>query len=116
MFGAAAFNVGYHALNPAALPWTVLPYAGYAVGMALAAPSVQLLVLDLFPQNSGTASSLQGFTFALFTTLTAALVAPLLSGSGLTLALGALGSLTLGYLSWMTYRRLEALGTARRAD
>jgi DHA1 family bicyclomycin/chloramphenicol resistance-like MFS transporter len=113
MFGAAAFNVGYHALYLAALPWTVLPYAGYAIGMALAAPSVQLLVLDLFPQNSGTASSLQGFTHALFTTFTAALVAPLLSGSGLTLALAALGSLTLGCLSWMTYRRLESPGAAR---
>jgi DHA1 family bicyclomycin/chloramphenicol resistance-like MFS transporter len=116
MFGAAAFNVGYHALYPAALPWTVLPYAGYAVGMALAAPSVQLLVLDLFPQNSGTASSLQGFTHALFTSVTAAIVAPLLSGSGLTLALAALGSLTLGCLSWVTYRRLESLGAAQRAD
>jgi DHA1 family bicyclomycin/chloramphenicol resistance-like MFS transporter len=116
MFGAAAFNVGYHALNPAALPWTVLPYAAYAVGMALAAPSVQLLVLDLFPQNSGTASSLQGFTHAVFTAVTAALVAPLLSGSGLTLALGALGLLTLGCVCWMTYRRLESPGAAQRAD
>lgn len=111
MFGAAAFNVGYHALYPAALPWTVLPYAAYAVGMALAGPSVQLLALDLFPQNSGTASSLQGFTFALVTSFTAALVAPLLSGSGLTLALGALGSLTLGCLFWLTYRRLDARGS-----
>jgi DHA1 family bicyclomycin/chloramphenicol resistance-like MFS transporter len=116
MFGAVAFNVGYHALYPAALPWTVLPYAAYAVGMALAAPSVQLLVLDLFPQNSGTASSMQGFAHALFTAFTAALIAPLLSGSGLTLALGALGLLTLGCLSWVTYSRLESRGAARRAD
>lgn len=108
MFGAVAFNVGYHALNPAALPWTVLPYAAYAVGMALAAPSVQLLVLDLFPENSGTASSMQGFTHALFTAFTAALVAPLLSGSGLTLALGALGLLTLGYFCWNFYLRVDA--------
>jgi DHA1 family bicyclomycin/chloramphenicol resistance-like MFS transporter len=107
MFGAVAFNVGYHALNPAGLPWTVLPYAAYAVGMALAGPSVQLLVLDLFPQASGTASSMQGFTHALFTAFTAALIAPLVSGSGLTLALGALGLLTLGCLCWMAYRRLE---------
>jgi DHA1 family bicyclomycin/chloramphenicol resistance-like MFS transporter len=113
MFGAVAFNVGYHALYPAALPWTVLPYAAYAVGMALAGPSVQLLVLDLFPQNSGTASSMQGFAHAVFTAFTAALIAPLLSGSGLTLALGALGLLTLGCLSWMTYRRLESRGAAQ---
>ena len=114
MFGAAAFNTGYHALFAAALPWTVLPYAAYAVGMALAGPSVQLLVLDLFPQNSGTASSLQGFTFALSTSFTAALVAPLVSGSGLTLELGALGLLTLGCLCWFTYRRLDARGGAAR--
>jgi DHA1 family bicyclomycin/chloramphenicol resistance-like MFS transporter len=113
MFGAVAFNVGYHALYPAALPWTVLPYAAYAVGMALAGPSVQLLVLDLFPQNSGTASSMQGFAHAVFTAFTAALIAPLLSGSGLTLALGALGLLTLGCLSWVTYRRLELRGAAQ---
>jgi DHA1 family bicyclomycin/chloramphenicol resistance-like MFS transporter len=75
--------------------------------MALAGPSVQLLVLDLFPQASGTASSMQGFTHALFTAFTAALIAPLVSGSGLTLALGALGLLTLGCLCWMAYRRLE---------
>ena len=106
MFGAAAFNVGYHALYPAALPWTVLPYAAYGVGMSLAAPSVQLLVLDLFPENSGTASSMQGFTHALFTAFTAALIAPLLAGSGLTLALGALGLLTLGCLCWISFRRL----------
>jgi len=110
MFGAVAFNVAYHALQPAALPWTVLPYAAYAAGMALAGPSVQLLVLDLFPRNSGTASSMQGFTHALFTAFTAALVAPLVSGSGLTLALGALGLLSLGCLCWITFRRLEARG------
>lgn len=108
MFAAVSFNVGYHALNPAALPWTVLPFAAYAVGMALAAPSVQLLVLDLFPENSGTASSMQGFTHALFTAFTAALIAPLLAGSGLTLALGALGLLTLGCLCWIGFRRRSA--------
>lgn len=108
MFGAVAFNVGYHALNPAALPWTVLPVTLYTTGMALAAPSVQLMVLDLFPQHRGTASSLQGFTHSLFTSITAGLVSPLLSGSGLTLALGALALVTLGSWCWMGYRRTES--------
>lgn len=116
MFGAAAFNVGYHALYPAALPWTVLPYAGYAVGMAFAAPSVQLMALDLFPQHRGTASSLQGFTHSLFTAITAGFVSPLISGSGLTLALAALVLLTVGCVCWMAYWRLESLGAAQRAD
>ena len=107
MFGAVAFSVGYHALYAAALPWTVLPYLVYGIGMALAAPSVQLMVLDFFPQHRGTASSLQGFTHSLFTAITAGLVAPLISASGLTLALGAAALVTLGSLCWMGYRRVE---------
>lgn len=108
MFVAAAFNLGYHALYPAALPWTVIPYAAYAIGMALAAPSVQLLVLDLFPHNSGTASSLQGFTHAIFTSITAGLIASFLSGSGLALALGQAVLLALGCVCWAGYRRAES--------
>ena len=49
---------------------------------------------------------MQGFTQAVFTSFTTALVAPLLSGSGLGLALGAFGLLTLGCLCWISYRRL----------
>lgn len=112
MFGAAAVNVGYHALYPAALPWTVIPYAAYAIGMALAAPSVQLLVLDLFPKNSGTASSLQGFTHAIFTSITAGLIASFLSGSGLALALGQIVLLTMGVVCWISYRRRDTRNIA----
>lgn len=108
MFSAAAANVGYHALYPAALPWTVIPYAAYAVGMALAAPSVQLMVLDLFPESSGTASSLQGFTHAIFTSITAGLIASFVAGSGFTLALTQIALLALGGVCWMGYRRAEA--------
>ena len=112
MFGAAAANVGYHALYPAALPWTVIPYAVYAVGMALAAPSVQLMVLDLFPESSGTASSLQGFTHAIFTSITAGLIASFIAGSGLTLALGQIALLTMGIVCWLSCRRLESRSVA----
>ena len=66
------------------------------------------MVLDFFPQHRGTASSLQGFTHSLFTAITAGLVAPLISASGLTLALGAAALVTLGSLCWMGYRRIEA--------
>jgi DHA1 family bicyclomycin/chloramphenicol resistance-like MFS transporter len=105
MFGAAAANVGYHAFYPAALPWTVIPYAAYAVGMALAAPSVQLMVLDLFPEASGTASSLQGFTHAIFTSITAGLIASFVAGSGLTLAAAQIALLAAGFLCWAAYYR-----------
>jgi len=107
MFCAAAFNVGYHALNPAALPWTVLAVMLYSVGMALAVPSVQLIVLDLFPRLRGTASSLQGFAHSLFAGLTAGLVSPLVSGSGLTLAAAQATLVTLGCACWVLYRRVD---------
>jgi len=107
MFCAAAFNVGYHALNPAALPWTVLAVMLYSVGMALAAPSVQLIVLDLFPRLRGTASSLQGFAHSLFAGLTAGLVSPLVSGSGLTLAAAQAALVTGGCACWVLYRRAD---------
>lgn len=106
MLVAVAFNVGYHALFPAALPWTVLPFFLYAVGMAFAGPTVQLIVLDLFPQHRGTASSLQGFTHSLFTAIAAGFVSPLVSGSGLTLALASAALLAPGYACWFAYRRL----------
>lgn len=102
---AVAFNAGYHALYPPALPWSVLPVALYAVGMALSGPSIQLLVLDLFPANRGLASSLQGFTHSCCTAATAGLVAPFLSTSGLALALGQAAMLAAGWLAWTAYRR-----------
>ena len=116
MFTAVAASVGYHALYPAALPWTVLPYLAYGIGMALAGPTVQLMVLDLFPQYRGTASSLQGFTHSLFTAIVAGFVSPLISANGLTLALGAAALVTLGSLCWLGYLRMErASGSVKAA-
>ena len=106
MFGAVAFSAGYHAVFPAALPWTVLPYFAYGVGMAFSGPTLQLLALDIFPQLRGTASSLQGFTHSLCTAIVAGFVAPHISGSGLALALGAAALVTAGGVCWLGFLRL----------
>ncbi|MBS1218297.1 MAG: Bcr/CflA family drug resistance efflux transporter [Proteobacteria bacterium] len=103
MAGAAAFNIGYCAVFPPALPWTVLPVMIYSTGMALAMPSVSLLALDLFPQLRGMTSSLQGFAHSLIAGLAAGVVSPLVSGSALMLALAMGGLLLLGWLAWMRY-------------
>jgi DHA1 family bicyclomycin/chloramphenicol resistance-like MFS transporter len=108
MFGAASLNLLYHALAPAALPWTVLPFMLYGMGMALAMPSIVLITMDLFPANRGLASSLQGFVQSTCGALTSGLVSPLVSGHGATLALGMLALVTGGWLAWMTYIRIEA--------
>jgi DHA1 family bicyclomycin/chloramphenicol resistance-like MFS transporter len=109
MFTSAAFNAGYHSTFPPSLAWSVPPIACYAVGMTLSAPSIQLLVLDLFPENRGLASSLQGFTHSLFTAITAGVISPHLSGGAFTLALGSLALPTLGWICWIGYRRLSGV-------
>ena len=106
---AVAVNAGYHAVFPPALPWSVVPVVIYAVGMAISGPSIQLLVLDLYPQNRGLASSLQGFTHTCCTALTAGVLASLLSVSGLALALGQGAMVALAWLAWRWYRRLAGV-------
>ncbi|MBI2297015.1 MAG: multidrug effflux MFS transporter [Betaproteobacteria bacterium] len=108
MFCAATGNLGYNALFPPALPWSVLPVMAYSAGMSLAMPNLSLLALDLFPQLRGMVSSLQAFAHSSCTALTAGLISPLLSGTGLGLALGSTALVALGSVSWMTYRRIES--------
>jgi DHA1 family bicyclomycin/chloramphenicol resistance-like MFS transporter len=107
MFGAAAFNISYHALAPPTIISTALSFMVYGMGMALAMPSLTLIAFDLFPANRGMASSLQGFVHSAGTAVTSGVIAPLLYGHGATLALGMLLLVTLGWLSWMTYLRIE---------
>lgn len=111
MLAAAALNVGYHALFPPALPWSVLPVMLYAIGPALAMPSASLLALDLFPRNRGMVSSLQSFAQSGIAALTAGLVVPLASGSGLTLALGQAAMMAAGGACWLLYRTRAGLTT-----
>jgi len=103
MLGAALFNLAYNALLPPALPWTVLPVMVYCAGMALAMPSITLLVLDLFPENRGLAASLQGAQHSFFTGLTAGLLSPLVSGTGIGLAGGMAVLLGCGFACWFAY-------------
>jgi MFS transporter, DHA1 family, multidrug resistance protein len=96
MFGAAAFNIIYHSLFAAALPWTVLAVMMYAAGMALAMPNLVLFALDLFPHNRGMAASLQGFQHSLFSAIVAGAVSPYVAGTGLGLAATTAAFLTCG--------------------
>jgi len=107
MFSAAAFNVTYGALAAPALPWSVLPVMIYAIGMALAMPSVTLIALELFPANRGMTSSLLGFVHSFTSAIIAGAISPLLSHSGITLALGMTGLLVVGCASWLAYLWLE---------
>jgi len=108
----AGLNVLHALCFAPALPWSVLPLMIYNIGMSLAAPSIMLNLMDQFPSLRGTASSLQGFSQTLLSSLVAGLFAPLLWHSPLTLGLGTCGFLLLGFLSRSAYRYLIARDAA----
>lgn len=107
MVTAVLANVGYHLLAPPMLPWSVLPLFVYFTGSALAMPSLTLLALDLFPNQRGLASSCQSFVQTSGNAIATAIVAPLVWGSTLTLALGQAAMLGLGLASFLIYQRLS---------
>jgi DHA1 family bicyclomycin/chloramphenicol resistance-like MFS transporter len=106
MATAACLSIGYHLAYPPAVPWTVLPLMLYALGMALAMPSMTLLALDLFPRNRGMAASVQGFTQSMCNALLAGLISPLVAGTQLSLAATAGIAMVLGAACWLNYLRL----------
>ena len=105
MAAAAVGNVTVNLLLPAGLPWSVAPLFLYTLGMSLAMPNLTLFALDPFPDNRGMAASCQTFVQSGFNSLVAALVAPAVWGSTLSLALAMTGFLVLGTLSALLYRR-----------
>ncbi len=106
---AAAANLVLSLMMPAKLPWAILAFPFYNLGMAMAMPSMQLLALDLFPEKRGMASSCQGVVTTTTNVLTAAVLAPLLWGSPLTLAFGMAGFLALGLIVFViALRKVQA--------
>lgn len=105
---AGTANAAWHATFAPTLPWSVLPIGIYTLGMALAMPSLSLLALDLFPERRGMAASVQSFVQMGINALTAAVLAPLLWQTPLTLATGMVVWTALGLLCWFGAQRLAA--------
>ncbi|MES2552207.1 MAG: multidrug effflux MFS transporter [Pseudomonadota bacterium] len=101
LLGAASANVVYHAFSPPALPWSVMPLFFYTLGMSIVAPSVTLIVLDIFPEIRGTVASCQSFTQTMLGAVVAGLIAPFLSHSVLWLAAGQLTFTLIGLMLWL---------------
>ena len=95
---ASAWNVAYNYFFQASVPWAVLPLALYAFGLSLASPALTVMVLEIFPNNRGLASSLQAFVLEIVFALVSGLVAPQLFGSGLGLACGVAAALLLSLI------------------
>jgi MFS transporter, DHA1 family, multidrug resistance protein len=115
MGSAMAANLAYCALAPRlAVPWAVLPIALNSVGISLAFPTLSIKMLDRFPRHRGTASSLQAFIWGIMTGAIAGVLSPLLSNSGLALALGAAALMAGGLLCWAWYAAITPLAVREK--
>ena len=104
---AALGNVAYNMLaTTMQVPWAVLPMVLAAFGVALIFPIVTLAILDMYPRQRGSASSLQAFTSLVLNAIVAGVLSPVLSHHGLHLALAAAAFTLLGWLFWRWERRV----------
>ena len=91
--------------------WAMFPIALFAFGWALMVPVVTLLVLDLYPERRGMASSLQAFVGSTANGIVAGVVAPLVMHSTRALAVTSLGMLGVGLLAWLyLHKRWPEIG------
>lgn len=106
MFAGVVYNNLFYMVFSPRLPWSVVHQVIVATGMAMAMPSLALMLLDLFPHNRGMAASLQSCVQSLVAGFVAAIASPLFSTSAATMAFGgmlfALGSLAF----WLMYLAL----------
>jgi len=85
------------------LPWSMLPLVLHGIGVQLAFPTLTLLLLDRFSHQRGGISSMQAFASLLLCSAVAGMMSPLLSGSMLSLGLGASALTVIGVLAWWWY-------------
>lgn len=101
---SAAFNIPYNYFFPEiALPWAVLPMVLSAFGVALVFPILTIAILDMYPNQRGSASSMQAFVGLLSNALIAGMLSPALSDNGLHLALAAGAFSLVAYCLWLWY-------------
>ena len=101
---AAVYNIAYNLFTASpSLPWAVLPTALSAFGIALVFPILTLMILDRYPRQRGGASSMQAFVALLSNAAIAGLLSPLVSHSGLLLALAAAAFTAVAFALWRWY-------------
>ena len=109
MGSGALINLAVNLTLPPGLPWSVAPIFIYTTGMSLVMPSMTLYALDPFPEQRGLAASCQTFLQSATNGLVAALIAPAVWASTLSLSLTMLTFLSLGALSSWRHHRSSTL-------
>jgi DHA1 family bicyclomycin/chloramphenicol resistance-like MFS transporter len=103
MGAAVVANLAYSLVFAPALPWSVLPIFFYAIGSAMAMPTISLTTLDLFPTRRGMAASLQGFVSGMVNTITAGVIAPAVFHDPRWMAVAMAAMMLTGFVSWRLY-------------
>jgi MFS transporter, DHA1 family, multidrug resistance protein len=111
MLAVSLANVAANFIFPARASWALAPIAVFSFGWALMVPVVTLLVLDLYPQRRGLASSLQAVIASTANGFVAGAIAPLVMHSTRALAVTSLLMMSVGLVSWLfVYRRWPETG------
>lgn len=110
---AMAINFAYTLLaDSPQVPWAIVPISLNAFGIALVFPIITLSILDMYPRQRGSASSLQAFTSLVLNALIAGVLSPLISAHVLWMVIVATVFLTVALLFWRWERRASRLPSA----
>jgi MFS transporter, DHA1 family, multidrug resistance protein len=101
MLVVSLVNVAANYLFVPRAGWALFPIALFAFGWALMVPVVTLLVLDLYPERRGMASSLQAVVGSTANGIVAGVIAPLVMHSTRALALASITMLSVGLVAWI---------------
>jgi DHA1 family bicyclomycin/chloramphenicol resistance-like MFS transporter len=85
-----------------------------AMGISLVFPVLSVKMLDRYPGNRGSASSMQAFLWGVCTSLIAALLAPALAHGHRPLAVGACVLIAVGFGCWAWYARITPVPAGER--
>ncbi len=105
MLLVSLFNVAANFVLAPNAGWALPTIALFAFGWALMVPVVTLLVLDLYPERRGLASSLQAVIGSTANGVVAGVIAPLVMHSTRALAVSSLLMMCLGLLAWIWLNR-----------
>ncbi|HYF21368.1 MAG TPA: multidrug effflux MFS transporter [Ramlibacter sp.] len=105
MLAVSLLNVAANLLWPAHASWALLPIALFGFGWSLMMPVVTLLVLDLYPERRGLASSLQAVVGSTANGIVAGAIAPLVMHSTQALAVASLLMMSVGLVAWIYVHR-----------
>ncbi len=101
---SALINIPYNFfVTDITLPWAVIPMVLSAFGVALVFPILTIAILDMYPNQRGSASSMQAFVALLSNALIAGVLSPALSGNRVHLALAAGAFSLIAYALWLWY-------------